>query len=112
MLNSLIVIFILCSSFTFIISPPGLGVGPVPGVWCVWSDSSCMLRFCPGTNSLTLTMRQTPDSCPQEGIMMLRDKLGDPNIVKLVRVNYIYLKILLLGTQMAEKYHNAPLLSR
>ncbi|TMS08080.1 Rho guanine nucleotide exchange factor 28 [Larimichthys crocea] len=61
-------------------------VGPVPGVRCVWSDSSCMLRFCPGMDSLTLTMWQTPGSCPEDGIVILRDRLGDHSILKLINV--------------------------
>ncbi|KAE8285223.1 Rho guanine nucleotide exchange factor 28 [Larimichthys crocea] len=61
-------------------------VGPVPGVRCVWSDSSCMLRFCPRMDSLTLTMWQTPGSCPEDGIVILRDRLGDHSILKLINV--------------------------
>ncbi|XP_019124676.1 rho guanine nucleotide exchange factor 28 isoform X2 [Larimichthys crocea] len=61
-------------------------VGPVPGVRCVWSDSSCMLRFCPWMDSLTLTMWQTPGSCPEDGIVILRDRLGDHSILKLINV--------------------------
>ncbi|XP_044031288.1 rho guanine nucleotide exchange factor 28 isoform X2 [Siniperca chuatsi] len=70
--------------FRVLAAPPGPVVGPVPGVWCVWSDSSCMLRFCPGTDSLTLTVRQTPGSSPQDGIMIFRDRLGDQGILKLI----------------------------
>ncbi|XP_059214037.1 rho guanine nucleotide exchange factor 28 [Centropristis striata] len=70
--------------FRVLAAPPG--PGPVPGVWCVWSDSSCMLRFCPRTDSLTLTVRQTAGNCPQDSIMVLRDRLGDQSIVKLINV--------------------------
>nr|XP_046230151.1 rho guanine nucleotide exchange factor 28 isoform X2 [Scatophagus argus] len=68
--------------FSVLAAPPG----PVPGVWCVWSDSCHMLRFCPWTDSLTLTVRQTPGSRPQDGIILLRDKLADSNIIKLINV--------------------------
>uniref|UniRef100_A0A087Y2A0 Rho guanine nucleotide exchange factor 28 n=1 Tax=Poecilia formosa TaxID=48698 RepID=A0A087Y2A0_POEFO len=30
----------------------------------LWADSSCMLRFCPGTESVFLTLRQAPVCCP------------------------------------------------
>ncbi|XP_074474476.1 rho guanine nucleotide exchange factor 28 isoform X3 [Sebastes fasciatus] len=70
--------------FRVLAAPPGPVVGPVPGVWCVWSDSSCMLRFCPGTDSLTLTVRQAPGSCPQDAIVILRDRQGDHSILKLI----------------------------
>ncbi|XP_070845479.1 rho guanine nucleotide exchange factor 28 [Chaetodon trifascialis] len=72
--------------FRVLTAPPGPAVGPVPGVWCVWSDSSCMLRFCPATDSLTLTVRQTPGSCPQDAITVLRDRLGDHGVLKLIKV--------------------------
>ncbi|XP_078018226.1 rho guanine nucleotide exchange factor 28 isoform X2 [Epinephelus lanceolatus] len=72
--------------FRVLAAPPGPVVGPVPGVWCVWSDSSCMLRFCPGTDSLTLTVRQTPGSSPQDGITTLRNKVGDHSILKMISV--------------------------
>ncbi|XP_051267668.1 rho guanine nucleotide exchange factor 28 isoform X1 [Dicentrarchus labrax] len=72
--------------FRVLAAPPGPVVGPVPGVWCVWSDNSCMLRYCPRTDCLTLTVRQTPGSCPQDGITILRDRLGDKSILKLINV--------------------------
>ncbi|XP_028274419.1 rho guanine nucleotide exchange factor 28 isoform X2 [Parambassis ranga] len=72
--------------FRVLAAPPGPAVGPVPGVWCVWSDSSCMLRFCPGTDSLTLTVRQPPSSTPQNSIMVLRGKQGDHGVLKLINV--------------------------
>ncbi|XP_068190406.1 rho guanine nucleotide exchange factor 28 [Antennarius striatus] len=72
--------------FRVLTTPPGPAVGPVPGVWCLWSDSSSMLRFCPGTNSLTLTMKQMPGFSPQDGITILRNKLGDHRILKLINV--------------------------
>ncbi|XP_018529451.1 rho guanine nucleotide exchange factor 28 isoform X2 [Lates calcarifer] len=70
--------------FRVLAAPPGPVVGSAPGVCTVWSDSSCMLRFCPGTNSLTLTVRQAPGSCPQDAIMLLRDRLVDHSILKLI----------------------------
>lgn len=71
----------------FPISPPGPAVSPLPGVWCLWSDSSYMLRFCPGMDSLTLSVRQVSGSCPQESIMVLRERLGDYGVLKMVRLN-------------------------
>ncbi|XP_068608751.1 rho guanine nucleotide exchange factor 28 [Brachionichthys hirsutus] len=72
--------------FGVLTTPPGPAVGPVPGVWCLWSDSSSMLRLCPGTNSLTLTVKQTPSCSPHDGIAILRDRLGDHRILKLINV--------------------------
>ncbi|XP_071321529.1 rho guanine nucleotide exchange factor 28 isoform X2 [Trachinotus anak] len=72
--------------FRALAAPPGPVVGPAPGVCSVWSDSSCMLRFCPGTNSLTLTVQQTPGSCPQDGVKVLRDRLADHGILKLINM--------------------------
>ncbi|TDH02260.1 hypothetical protein EPR50_G00171190 [Perca flavescens] len=72
--------------FRVLAAPPGPVDGPVPGVWCVWSDSSCMLRFCPGMDSLSLTVRQTPGSRPQDGILILRDRRGDHSILQLINV--------------------------
>ncbi|CAJ1070358.1 rho guanine nucleotide exchange factor 28 [Xyrichtys novacula] len=67
--------------FRLLAAPPD----PDPGVRRVWSDSSCMLRFCPRTNSLTLTVRQIPGSCPQDAIMILRERLRDPGILEPVK---------------------------
>uniref|UniRef100_A0A8D0AJV2 Rho guanine nucleotide exchange factor 28 n=1 Tax=Sander lucioperca TaxID=283035 RepID=A0A8D0AJV2_SANLU len=91
--------------------PPGPVDGPVPGVWCVWSDSSCMLRFCPGTDSLSLTVRQTPGSRPQDGILILRDRRGDHSILKLVRANHrehLYLKSLFLVALEVDSEEDSP----
>ncbi|XP_027881350.1 rho guanine nucleotide exchange factor 28 isoform X2 [Xiphophorus couchianus] len=57
-------------------------VGPPPGVFCLWADSSCMLRFCPGTESVSLTLRQAPVGCPQDAIIVLREKLEDHRICR------------------------------
>ncbi|KAM3599229.1 uncharacterized protein V6R79_002353 [Siganus canaliculatus] len=64
--------------------PPGPVVGPLPGVWCVWSSSSCMLRFCPKMDSVTLTMQQMPGSCPEDAIATLREKLKERSILRLI----------------------------
>lgn len=85
--SSLLVNSFLCSSSAFNSSPPESAVEPVPGVWCVWSDGSSQLSFCPKTDSLTLTVREALGSCPQEAIMVLRDRLGDQDIVRKVRAN-------------------------
>lgn len=72
--------------FRALTTPPGPAVGPAPGVWCVWSDSSSMLRFCPRTNSLTLTLRQAPEGSHQDAIMALRGRLEDHSSLKLISV--------------------------
>nr|XP_019938029.1 PREDICTED: rho guanine nucleotide exchange factor 28-like [Paralichthys olivaceus] len=72
--------------FRVLAASAGPGVGPAPGVCSVWSDTSRTLRFCPGTNSLTLTVRQAPGSCPQDDIMVLRDRQEDRSIVRLINV--------------------------
>ncbi|KAF0038914.1 hypothetical protein F2P81_009398 [Scophthalmus maximus] len=74
------------ASSSLLISSPGPVADPAPGVFSVWSDSSRMLRFCPGTNSLTLTVRQAPGSCPQEDIVVLRDRLEDRSILRLINM--------------------------
>ncbi|XP_068430025.1 rho guanine nucleotide exchange factor 28 isoform X2 [Clinocottus analis] len=72
--------------FRVLAAPPGPAVGPVPGVWCVWSDGARMLRFCPRTNSLTLTAQRAPGSRPQDGIAVLRDRLEDDGVLRLINV--------------------------
>ncbi|KAM6903033.1 rho guanine nucleotide exchange factor 28 [Xenentodon cancila] len=62
--------------------PPDPPVGPLPGVWCLWSNSSSMLRFSPRTGSFILTAREAPDRCPQESILVLRERLKDPSVFK------------------------------
>ncbi|XP_007549033.1 rho guanine nucleotide exchange factor 28-like, partial [Poecilia formosa] len=52
------------STFRDLAVPSEAPVGPPPGVFCLWADSSCMLRFCPGTESVFLTLRQAPVCCP------------------------------------------------
>uniref|UniRef100_A0A3Q1EM94 Rho guanine nucleotide exchange factor (GEF) 28a n=1 Tax=Acanthochromis polyacanthus TaxID=80966 RepID=A0A3Q1EM94_9TELE len=78
--------------FRMLAAPPGPGVSPVPAVCCVWSDSSSMLRYSPGTDSLTLTVHQASGCCPQDVVVALRDRLGDHSIIKLVRSNRLDLK--------------------
>ncbi|XP_054908330.1 rho guanine nucleotide exchange factor 28 isoform X2 [Poeciliopsis prolifica] len=62
--------------------PSEAPVGPPLGVFCLWADSACMLRFCPGTESVFLTLRQAPVGCPQDAIMVLREKLKDHRICR------------------------------
>ncbi|KAL6096613.1 arhgef28 [Pungitius sinensis] len=71
--------------FRALAAPPGPAAGPVPGVWCVWSDSSGMVRFCPGTGSLTLTLRR-PSGRPQDAVGILRERLADAGVLRLVNV--------------------------
>ncbi|XP_029371284.1 rho guanine nucleotide exchange factor 28 isoform X2 [Echeneis naucrates] len=68
--------------FRVLAAPPG----PGPAVCRVWSDSSGTLRFCPGTNALTLTVRQDPAVSPQDTIKDLRDRLGDQRILKAINM--------------------------
>ncbi|XP_060917750.1 rho guanine nucleotide exchange factor 28 isoform X1 [Labrus mixtus] len=68
--------------FRVLAAPPGPAAGS--GLRCVWSDNCCMLRFCTGTNSPTLTVQQTPGSCPRDAVMILRERLRDPSILKLI----------------------------
>ncbi|XP_041666310.1 rho guanine nucleotide exchange factor 28 isoform X2 [Cheilinus undulatus] len=70
--------------FRMLAGSPDPAVCPIPGVHCICSDSSCMLRFHPRTNSLTLTVRNSSNSCPQDGIMILRERLRDFSILKLI----------------------------
>ncbi|KAM8871695.1 rho guanine nucleotide exchange factor 28 isoform 2-T4 [Synchiropus picturatus] len=58
------------------------GAGPVPGVWCVWSDHYRILRFCPASQSSTLTVKRGRDVSPQEDILLFRDKLRDPRVIE------------------------------
>lgn len=83
-----------------LLSPAGPTVDPVPGACCVWADSHHMLRFCSSTDSLILTVRQGSSSCPQDAIMVLRDRLGDHNILKLVRADATALFESLLKSQL------------
>ncbi|XP_063745546.1 rho guanine nucleotide exchange factor 28 isoform X1 [Eleginops maclovinus] len=68
--------------FRVLAAPPSPVVSLVTGVCCVWVDRSCMLRFCPATDSLTLTVRRTSISRPQDAIFTLRDRLADHSILK------------------------------
>lgn len=70
-----------------LIRPAAPGSGAVPGVWCVWANSSRMLSFCPGTDALTLTVRRRAagGGGPQDDILVLRDKLRDGGVLRLVR---------------------------
>ncbi|XP_029920670.1 rho guanine nucleotide exchange factor 28-like [Myripristis murdjan] len=70
--------------FSALATPPVPVVGPVAGVWCVWSDTSSMLRFCPGTDSLSLAVQQTAGNSPEDGIVVLRERLGDDSVLKLI----------------------------
>uniref|UniRef100_A0A3P8W4C4 Rho guanine nucleotide exchange factor 28 n=1 Tax=Cynoglossus semilaevis TaxID=244447 RepID=A0A3P8W4C4_CYNSE len=77
--------------FRGLTSSPDPALAPGPGV-CrrVWSDNCSLLRFCPWTNSITLTVRQAPGSCQQDTIKTLRDRLKDPStfdLINMVREN-------------------------
>ncbi|XP_035766272.1 rho guanine nucleotide exchange factor 28 [Neolamprologus brichardi] len=72
--------------FMLLAASPGPAVSPLPGVWCLWSNSSYMLRFCPGTDSIALSVRHTPGSSPQDSIMVLRERLEDFSVSKMINV--------------------------
>ncbi|CAG5867622.1 unnamed protein product [Menidia menidia] len=55
--------------------------GPPSGVQCLWSDNSCMLRFCPRTNSVFLTVPH-----PQDTHEVSQEKLKEHSVQKLIRV--------------------------
>ncbi|XP_029940888.1 rho guanine nucleotide exchange factor 28 isoform X2 [Salarias fasciatus] len=66
--------------------PPGPAVRPAPGVCCVWSDTACMLRFCPVTDTSALTVQRTTSSFPHDCIATLRERLKDQTVLKLTDV--------------------------
>ncbi|XP_041826213.1 rho guanine nucleotide exchange factor 28 isoform X2 [Melanotaenia boesemani] len=72
--------------FRVLAAPLGPVVGHLPGIWSLWSDSSRMLRFCPETDSVILTVHNSPDCCSQDSIMVLREKLEDCSVQKLINV--------------------------
>ncbi|KAM4634066.1 rho guanine nucleotide exchange factor 28 [Polymixia lowei] len=72
--------------FRMLAARPVPAVCPVAGVRCVWCDGSGVLRFCPGTDSLTLTVQRVPGGCHQDSIMLLRDKLRDDGILEMITV--------------------------
>nr|XP_023838828.1 rho guanine nucleotide exchange factor 28-like [Salvelinus alpinus] len=55
---------------------------PLVGVWCVWADSTRVLRFCPGSGCLSLTFLGGPESSVLGNILVLREKLMDHNILR------------------------------
>ncbi|XP_064799205.1 LOW QUALITY PROTEIN: rho guanine nucleotide exchange factor 28-like [Oncorhynchus masou masou] len=55
---------------------------PLVGVWCVWADSTRVLRFCPGSDCLSLTFLGGPESSVLGNILVLREKLMDHNILR------------------------------
>ncbi|MED6290504.1 hypothetical protein CHARACLAT_013658, partial [Characodon lateralis] len=75
------------SAFRDLAVPPEAAVDlPLPGVFCLWADSSCMLRFCPGTESVFLTLRQAAHNCPQDAIMVLRERLKDHRVCRQINI--------------------------
>ncbi|XP_069556899.1 rho guanine nucleotide exchange factor 28 [Brachyistius frenatus] len=72
--------------FRALAAPPGPALGPVPGVRRLWSDSSRMLTFCPGTDSVTFTVRQVSGCFPQDGVAALRERLGDHSVLEQINV--------------------------
>nr|XP_015798547.2 rho guanine nucleotide exchange factor 28 isoform X2 [Nothobranchius furzeri] len=74
------------SMFRTLTDPSGPEDTPPPGVWCLWSDSSRMLRLCPRTGSVILSVQQPPESCPLDAIKVLREKLEDNKVYELISV--------------------------
>ncbi|XP_072228775.1 rho guanine nucleotide exchange factor 28 isoform X4 [Leuresthes tenuis] len=67
--------------FRLLAACSGPVVGPPPGIRCLWSNSSGMLRFCPGTNSVILTVPHAHNS-----IVVLPEKLEEHSVQKLISV--------------------------
>ena len=63
---------------------------PLVGVWCVWADSTRVLRFCPGSDCLSLTFLGGPESSVLGNILVLREKLMDHNILRQVRSGPVF----------------------
>ncbi|CAL8277373.1 unnamed protein product [Merluccius merluccius] len=57
----------------------------VVGGHCLWSDSSGVLRFNPGTDQLTLSAPRAPGPRPHDIITALRHKQKDPSVLRTVR---------------------------
>uniref|UniRef100_A0A3P9KPV9 Rho guanine nucleotide exchange factor (GEF) 28a n=1 Tax=Oryzias latipes TaxID=8090 RepID=A0A3P9KPV9_ORYLA len=72
-------------TLTMLSSSSGSADAFFPGLWCVWSDSSRMLRFCPRRDSVVLTVQQAVDGGPQDGVLLLRKSLKDPSVHKLIK---------------------------
>ncbi|KAF7659596.1 hypothetical protein LDENG_00295630 [Lucifuga dentata] len=70
--------------FRALTTTPVPAVHPVTGVWRVWSDSSSTLSFCPGMDSVTLSVQQAADICPRDTVTILRERLRDHSILKLI----------------------------
>uniref|UniRef100_A0AAV2IUX5 Rho guanine nucleotide exchange factor 28 n=1 Tax=Knipowitschia caucasica TaxID=637954 RepID=A0AAV2IUX5_KNICA len=59
---------------------------PCVGVCCIWSNSSSILRFCPGKSTFTLTLRNSSDKSSHETILLtFRERLKDPSTLTRVR---------------------------
>ncbi|XP_076019628.1 rho guanine nucleotide exchange factor 28 isoform X3 [Genypterus blacodes] len=60
----------------------GLDTPLDPGVGHLWSASSGLLRFCPASDSLTLSVQRAAWSCPLDAVVLLRDRMRDPSVLK------------------------------
>ncbi|KAK0150676.1 Rho guanine nucleotide exchange factor 28 [Merluccius polli] len=58
--------------------------GHVVGGHCLWSDSSGVLRFNPGTDQLTLSAPRAPGPRPHDIITALRHKQKDPSVLRTI----------------------------
>ncbi|XP_036382409.1 rho guanine nucleotide exchange factor 28-like isoform X1 [Megalops cyprinoides] len=65
--------------------PPNPLVTPLAGVSQVWADSSRLLRFFHGLETLTLTARRTPERNQQVDILLLRKSLRDDNFLREIK---------------------------
>ncbi|CAL8281854.1 unnamed protein product [Gadus morhua 'NCC'] len=70
--------------FKALTTPPFPVGGRVVGGHCLWSDSSGVLRFHPGTDQLVLSAPRAPGPCPHDIITALRGKLKDPGVVRAI----------------------------
>ncbi|KAM9735884.1 rho guanine nucleotide exchange factor 28 isoform 2-T2 [Menidia menidia] len=67
--------------FRVLATPSEPETGPPPGIQCLWSDNSWMLRFCPRTNSVFLTVPH-----PQDTHEVSQEKLEEHGVQKLICV--------------------------
>ncbi|CAL8320528.1 unnamed protein product [Lota lota] len=70
--------------FRVLTTPPVPASGHVVGGHCLWSNSSGVLRFHPGTDQLILSAPRAPGPCPHDIITALRCKLKEPSLLRAV----------------------------
>ncbi|XP_045081279.1 uncharacterized protein LOC121583127 [Coregonus clupeaformis] len=72
------------SLFMALATPPVPQRSPLIGVSCIWADRTRVLRVCPGSGSLSLslTFLGGPESSVLGNILVLREKLTNHNILR------------------------------